>query len=260
MADYAKIAKPIPVHFFGLRKIHPSHCYQYLLSAYVAGMGVDATELALHVDPSLTVSDCQEHFTNIVSDSVEASWQSFLDLPANLNALHPVLDNLSDPIEEARRIIQHCGAKVKGLLVDLDATRRGNLVRIIEELVWTLKMLARPDIKIFLTGGVTSDIISQTKHLVSGYGVGVSSLQAPVLDFSFQVVDVEGRPHSKLGVLPGMKSAFQCSTCSSRKIDLHLAHPICCDARMEQQLDSPLFVGDDLSNRKAARRRVQAAS
>jgi nicotinate phosphoribosyltransferase len=259
MAEYAKVAKPVPVHFFGLRKIHPSHVYQYLLSAYVSGMEIDATELSRQIQPGIIAADCQEHFTNIVADAVEDSWSAFLDLPPELNALHAVLDNLSDPIEETRRIVRHCGAKVKGLLVDLDATRRGHLVRVVEELLWTLKLMERPDIKIFLTGGVTLDVIAQTKHLVSGYGVGVSSLQAPVLDFSFQVVEVNGRSHSKLGVLPGRKSAFVCALCEQRVIQLESAVPHCCNLPMLRQLNDPLVTGDIVLNREAARRRVQVA-
>src|ERR1035437_8503511 len=91
MKEFVDVANPRPVHFFGLRKIHPSHVLQYLLAAYVAGMEVDATPLAQEVDPTLTLADCQEHLANIVAPSVEQSWEAFLSLRPEHHALHIVL-------------------------------------------------------------------------------------------------------------------------------------------------------------------------
>ena len=100
MKEFVDVANPRPVHFFGLRKIHPSHALQYLLAAYVAGMEVDATPLAREVDPNLTLADCQEHLANIVAPSVEQSWDAFLSLDPDHHALHIVLDNSSDPVQD----------------------------------------------------------------------------------------------------------------------------------------------------------------
>ena len=256
MKEFVDVANPRPVHFFGLRKIHPSHVLQYLLAAYVAGMEVDATPLAQEVDPTLTLADCQEHLANIVAPSVEQSWEAFLSLGPEHHALHIVLDNSSDPVQEVHRAIDVLGPRMHGVLVDVDSTRRGHLRRIIDEVAWTLRLANRTDVAICLTGGVTPQTISQTKSVVASFGVGVNALQAPVLDFSFQVVEVEGKAKSKLGVLGGRKSAFVCGSCQSRTLALTDDSPTCCSLPMTSLLAPVDGQFDVIARRRESRERV----
>ena len=258
MTDFVVAARPRPVHFFGLRKIHPSHALQYLLCAYIAGMEIDATGLATQICPGTKIADCQEHFANIVASSVELSWEAFLSLGVSHGALYIVFDNTSDPVEEMERALTSLGERLHGILVDLDSTRRGHLARVIQEIRWKLKLSNRQDIQICLTGGVTPQIIRETKDLVVSYGVGVNALQAPVLDFSFQVVEVGGRPRSKLGVLGGRKSTFLCANCGARMIDLVDSSPKCCGVSMRPLLESFDLAFDSVARRIEAKRNVAA--
>jgi nicotinate phosphoribosyltransferase len=256
MVAYVEAALPRKIHFFGLRKIHPSHALQYMLAAYVSGMEIDATRLSHAVAEGLSIADCQEHFTNIVADSVNRAWKAFLDLPSEAGALHVVLDNISDPLEELTQVLSAFGPRIRGVLVDLDATRRGNLPKVLRELRWKLEVLKRADIQIFLTGGVTLEMIRETKALVDGYGVGINVLQTSMLDFSFQIVEVDGTPKSKLGVLSGRKSAFICQGCGSRTLALIDRTVECCGNRLLPALAKFAPNENMFAARIAARERV----
>src|ERR1043166_110650 len=162
-------------HFFGSRKIHPAHVRQYLECAYVAGMEVNAAPQAAHILPNLELADCQEHFSNLIADQVQDSWREFVNLPRERGAVFIVLDNFNDPVIETIQSVDLLGARLQGILIDTDSSRRGNIESIISEVAWHLRLMGRNDVKICLTGGVTPELIRGTRELVSSYGVGLSA-------------------------------------------------------------------------------------
>lgn len=234
-ADFIAAAHEIPVYFFGARRLHPSHILQYLECAYVAGMRINGHTTCGLIDPDLLPEDCQEHLPNLIADKVEDGWKEFLSVPPEYHAQYIVLDNLSDPVDELRHAVGSIGAKLRGVLVDTTASRRGNVIAILQELLWTLKILGREDVKMALTGGVTPDIIRATKHLVSSYGVGMAAIDTRCFDYSLQVVEVGGLHKSKVGVLPGRKYLSECTTCRKRTVSLSDDEQ-CCRSSMEEKL------------------------
>jgi hypothetical protein len=86
---------------------------------------------------------------------------------------------------------------------------------------------------------------------------GVNALQTPVLDFSFQVVEVEGKARSKLGVLGGKKSAFVCGSCQSRTLAITEDSPTCCSQPMKPLLAPVDGLFDVITRRQESRERVR---
>src|SRR5205823_2307916 len=123
-------AYPKTVSFFGLRKIHPAHIYQYLDCAYVSGLDISAAVVPQRIVGG-AYADCQEHFANIVATSCDDAWRVFLSIPSDAGRLFPVLNNDGDPIQEVKRLIKNHGADLSGVLLDVDFSRRGDLSRLL---------------------------------------------------------------------------------------------------------------------------------
>jgi nicotinate phosphoribosyltransferase len=233
-AEFKAAAGSTPVYFFGSRKLHPTHVLQYLESAYVGGMEINASSVCHHITPGVPLEDCQEHYANLVSGNIEESWRVFLDLPPELGAQFIVLDNRNDPVQELNHALASLGEKLKGVLLDTDSTRRGDLNAILRELRWHLRIAEREDVKIALTGGVTPERIRQTREIVNSFGVGLAALQTDQFDFALQVVAVDERPYSKIGVRPGLKQVWSCSGCHQRIVGLEAEGPReCCGTAMD---------------------------
>jgi nicotinic acid phosphoribosyltransferase len=199
-------------------------------------MRVNVTPQAVCVTPDAILEDCQEHYVNVVADSVVDGWAGFLQLPPEQGPVFIVLDNFSDPVAEASQAVNSLGDRVKGLLVDTDASRRGDLVAILAQLAWQLRILGREDVKVCLTGGVTPELIYRTKQYVSSYGVGLGALGGPQFDFALRIVEVDHCPKAKIGVLPGKKAVFSCSKCGRRAIELLPSSVECCGMAMNSLL------------------------
>jgi nicotinate phosphoribosyltransferase len=121
---------------------------------------------------------------------------------------------------------------LKGVLIDTDSTRRGDLRAILAEIAWRLHISGRDDVKLCLTGGVSPELIQSTKSYVSSYGVGLNAMMGPLLDFAVQVVGVEGVPKSKIGVQPGKKNVLYCDRCASRVTVPFSESRTCCGTAM----------------------------
>lgn len=202
-------------------------------------MEVNAAPQAAHILPNLELADCQEHFSNLIADQVQDSWREFVNLPRERGAVFIVLDNFNDPVIETIQSVDLLGARLQGILIDTDSSRRGNIESIISEVAWHLRLMGRNDVKICLTGGVTPELIRGTRELVSSYGVGLSALLGPLFDFARQVVAVNGQPKAKIGVQPGKKTILLCRRCYRRLITLFGDDVECCSAPMISLVETP---------------------
>ncbi len=53
---------------------------------------------------------------------------------------------------------------------------------------------------------------------MDGFGVGASISDVPVLDFSMDIVEIEGEPIAKRGKMSGAKTALRCRETERREI------------------------------------------
>jgi nicotinate phosphoribosyltransferase len=79
---------------------------------------------------------------------------------------------------------------------------------IIEEVRWELDTHGYPEVRIFLSGGVTRDDIILYRDIVDAFGVGGAIANAPVIDFGMDIVEIEGTPRAKRGKKSGIKQVF----------------------------------------------------
>jgi nicotinate phosphoribosyltransferase len=114
-------------------------------------------------------------------------------------------DTYCDEKSESLRAAE-CGATAVRL--DTPRSRRGNMRAIIEEVRWELDSHAHRDVKIFLSGGVTREDVILYRDCVDAFGIGGAIANAPVIDFSLDIVEIEGEAKAKRGKRSGAKQVY----------------------------------------------------
>jgi nicotinate phosphoribosyltransferase len=73
-------------------------------------------------------------------------------------------------------------------------------------------------VQIFVSGGLGEEDIVSLRDVVDGFGVGTCISNAPTVDFSLDIVEVEGRPFAKRGKWSGGKQVALCRSCGRRAV------------------------------------------
>jgi nicotinate phosphoribosyltransferase len=115
-------------------------------------------------------------------------------------------DTFCDEKAESLRAAE-CGAAAVRL--DTPRSRRGDMRMIIEEVRWELDAHSFSSVKIFLSGGVTRDDVRAYRDIVDAFGIGGAIANAPVVDFSLDIVEIDGKPKAKRGKRSGEKQVYQ---------------------------------------------------
>jgi len=90
-----------------------------------------------------------------------------------------------------------CGAR--GVRLDTPRSRRGDMRAILEEVRWELDSSGFSGVELFISGGVTADDVLLYRDIVGAFGVGGAIANAPVVDFSLDIVEKDGRKCAKRG-------------------------------------------------------------
>ena len=86
---------------------------------------------------------------------------------------------------------------------------RGDLRAIVEEVRRELDVHGYPDVKIFLSGGLSRDAVAAYRDGADACGVGGAIANAPVIDFAMDIVEMEGRPYAKRGKRSSAKQVYE---------------------------------------------------
>ncbi|MDQ7052217.1 MAG: nicotinate phosphoribosyltransferase [candidate division KSB1 bacterium] len=221
-----------PVISFGARRMHPSIAPMIERNAYIGGCNGVATiksaEL-LGLKPSGTVPHA---LILIMGDTVKAmkAFDQHIDPEVMRVAL---VDTFNDEKFEALRVAEELKDRLFAIRLDTPGSRRGDLVEIMREIRWELDLRGYEHIKIFLSGGLDERTILRYNVFADAYGVGTSLSNAPVLDFSMDLVEINGEPIAKRGKTSGRKDVRRCPKCFQSKIVPWGAPDITCDACQE---------------------------
>ena len=105
------------------------------------------------------------------------------------------------------------GERLFAVRFDTPSSRRGDFYHILQEARWELDLRGFQHVKFFVSGGIQEEEISKLNPLVDAYGIGTSISNAPVVDFSMDIVEVDGKPVAKRGKFSGQKNVLRCSEC-----------------------------------------------
>jgi len=212
-----KAAAGRPIISFGARRMHPAIAPMIERAAYIGGCdgvaSIAAAEL-LGISPSGTMPHA---LILILGDTLEAirAFDEVVDPNVPRVAL---IDTFSDEKFEALRIAEALREKLAGIRLDTPSNRRGNFVSLANEIRWELDLRGFQHVRIFLSGGIDEKKIQQYNAAANAYGVGTAISNAPVLDFSMDLVEIDGKAIAKRGKKSGRKDLWRCAKCGMRRI------------------------------------------
>ncbi|HVP95315.1 MAG TPA: nicotinate phosphoribosyltransferase [Methanoregulaceae archaeon] len=191
-----------PVFSFGSRRQHPAIATMIERSAWIGGVdGVSNTS----APAGIPVVGTMPHAFVMCYDSPEAAWRSFdANAPKNIPRVM-LCDTYCDEKTES---LKGAGCGATSVRLDTPRSRRGNMKAIIDEVRWELDAHDYPDVRIFLSGGVTRDDIIAYRDCVDAFGVGGAIANAQVIDFGMDIVEKEGLPLAKRGKRSGVKQVY----------------------------------------------------
>ncbi len=202
---------------FGARRMHPALAPMIERSAYVGGCDGVATIAAaerLGIPPTGTMPHA---LILIIGDCVEAT-EAYHRAVGPKVKLVSLIDTFNDEKFEAVRVAQALGDRLYAVRLDTPSSRRGSFRRIIEEVRWELDLRGFEHVGIFLSGGLTESDLRELRPLVQGFGVGTSISSAKTVDFSMDIIEVEGEPRAKRGKRSGAKDVFWCPRCTATRV------------------------------------------
>ncbi len=202
-AQIRYIANGRPVYSFGSRRQHPAIAPMIERSAWIGGVdGVSNT----CAPAGMPVVGTMPHAFVMCYPRPEDAWRSFdAHAPADVPRIM-LCDTYCDEKAESLRAAE-CGAAAVRL--DTPRSRRGDMRTIIEEVRWELDARSFSSVKIFLSGGVTRDDVRAYRDIVDAFGIGGAIANAPVVDFSLDIVEIDGKPTAKRGKRSGEKQVYQ---------------------------------------------------
>jgi nicotinate phosphoribosyltransferase len=124
-----------------------------------------------------------------------------------------LIDTFQDEKFEAIRVADGMGGRLFGMRLDTPSSRRGNFRSILQEVRWELDLRGHRDVKLVVSGGLDVGDVIELKDVVDSFGVGTQIASAATLDFSMDIVEIEGAPIAKRGKESGRKSVLRCPSC-----------------------------------------------
>jgi nicotinate phosphoribosyltransferase len=211
-ARYKKLAGDRMVMSFGARRMHPAIAPTIERSAFIGGCnGVSVVKGGeiIGEDPMGTIPHALVLCMGSAVDSVKA-FDEVIDPDVNRVAL---IDTFNDEKFECLKVAEALGEKLYGVRFDTPSSRRGDFHHILQEARWELDLRGFEHVKFFVSGGIQEEDVTNLNPLVDAYGIGTSISNAPVVDFSMDIVEINGKPIAKRGKCSGAKNVLRCSEC-----------------------------------------------
>ncbi|MBN2169106.1 MAG: nicotinate phosphoribosyltransferase, partial [Actinobacteria bacterium] len=209
------------------RRMHPSIAPMIERNAFVGGCdGVATIESARQIgeEPVGTMSHTLVLCSPNERDAIEAFDQS-LDPEIKRVVL---IDTFQDEKFGALHAAEILGEKLYAVRLDTPNSRRGDFRRILEEVRWELDIRGYNQVKLMVSGGIDEYKILEYNNVADAYGVGTHISNSRVVDFSMDIVEVEGKPFAKRGKKSGLKQLWKCGDCGLRLQELSTTESMLC--------------------------------
>jgi len=206
-ARCALAAQGRPILAFGTRRMHPALAPILDRNAYIGGCTGISTVLSADILGIPASGTIPHALILLEGDTLKATqdFDEFIDKEVPRIAL---IDTFQDEKFEALRIAESLKKKLYALRFDTPSSRRGNFIELIREVRWELDIRGYDYIKILVSGGLDEEMITALNEVADAYGVGTSISNAPVIDFSMDIVEIDGQPIAKRGKTSGKKDVY----------------------------------------------------
>jgi len=206
-----------PIYHFGARRMHPGIASMIGRASFIGGcdgIAVSKSAEELREEPIGTIPHA---FILLVEDTVRAT-QLFHEVIEPEVKRVALIDTLGDEKFEALRVAKALDKNLYAVRIDTPPSRRGDFLELLQEVRWELDLQGFKEVKLFVSGGITEEKIHLLSSVADAFGIGTYISNAPVIDFSLDIVEVEEKPLAKKGKRSGKKQIWQCSSCLSRLI------------------------------------------
>jgi len=142
----------------------------------------------------------------IFGDTVKATEAFDRHIPPECPRI-ALVDTFHDEAEESLRVARAMGDRLWGVRLDTPVERGRVTPDLVKEVRVRLDQAGFPNVKIFVSGGITPQRIRQfiaEGAPVDGYGVGSYISGARPIDFTGDLKVVAGKPLAKRGRIPGI--------------------------------------------------------
>jgi len=207
------------LYSFGARRIHPAITPMVERSAFIGGADGVSTTLGAKLINSEPIGTIPHSLILIMGDTVEATKAFDMVIEPEIKRIS-LVDTFSDEKFEAVRVAEALGKSLSGIRLDTPSSRRGNFKKILEEVRWELDIRGFDRVSIIVSGGLDEKDILELRDIANAFGVGTSICGAGVLDFSLDIVEIEGEKISKRGKMSGAKKVIRCNKCFDDKVVL----------------------------------------
>ena len=202
---------------FGARRMHPTLAPMIERAAYLGGCDGVAVVASAELLGTEAAGTIPHALVLVMGDTVAAAeaFDQVIDSGVPRIAL---IDTFTDEKLESLRIAEAMGDRLAAVRLDTPSSRRGDFYEILREVRWELDLRGHDDVGLFVSGGIGEEQIRRLNPLVDGYGVGGWISAAPVIDFSMDIVEIEGAPLAKRGKWSGAKQVLRFSDCNEDAI------------------------------------------
>lgn len=223
---------------FGIRRMHPALAPMLDRAAYIGGFD-EVSSLAGAEEIGKEPMGTMPHALIITLGDQIRAWDAFDEhIPKDVPRI-ALVDTYSDEKEESIKAAEAV-ENLEGIRLDTPGTRRGDFPELVKEVRWELDARGFEDVKIVVSGGLDEeDIPPLIEAGAESFGVGTSITNAPVLNFSMDIVEVEGKLSAKRGKFGGRKEVWKCQNCLETAVTLaDKEKPICpkCEGETDKAL------------------------
>lgn len=200
------------VYSFGARRMHPAIAPIIERNAFIGGCDGVATTESAELIGEKPIGTMAHALILVFGDEMEA-FKAFDEVMPPEVRRTALIDTFEDEKFGAIKAAESLGKKLFAVRLDTPGSRRGNFLKILQEVRWELDLRGYDYVKIFVSGGVDEYKVLEYNPFVDAYGIGTAISNAPVVDFSLDIVEIEGESIAKRGKMSGGKQVFRCEKC-----------------------------------------------
>ena len=197
-----------PVISFGARRMHPAVTPMIERAAYLGGCDMVAVDLALE-RLGIPATGTTPHALVLVLGSTAEAARAFDEIMEPEVPRTIIIDTFDDEKFGALLAARAIPDSIYAIRMDTPGNRRGDFLDLMREVRWELDRNGFEHVKIFASGGIDVEYILHLNPVCDAYGVGGAIADAPMIDYSLDIVEVDGEDRSKRGKRGGRKRLLQ---------------------------------------------------
>ena len=189
---------------FGARRMHPAITPMIERSAYLGGcdsVAVDVATKRFGIPSTGTLP----HALVLLLGSTEKAAKAFDEVIDESVPRTILVDTFDDEKFGALIAARAIPDSIYAVRLDTPGNRRGDFRDLMREVRWELDRNGFGHVKIFASGGIDVEYILYLNPICDAYGVGGAIADAPMIDYSLDIVEVNGEDRSKRGKRGGRK-------------------------------------------------------